>query len=113
MTERERLIELCKKANKEWLEKDYNGGTKKSISTYVADYLLSSGVIVPPCKVGDKVYVFANEIRQKEIQKIEIGKNGYMALVFGTTIYDNINQIGKTVFLTREEAEKALKEREK
>ena len=53
MTERERLIELiCNCPSKimganMFLEK---------ISDNLADYLLENGVIVPPCKVGDKVW---------------------------------------------------------
>ena len=47
MTQKEKLIELL---------------SGKSIDTpadveYVADYLIANGVIVPPCKVGDTVYV--------------------------------------------------------
>ena len=48
MTERERLIELLL----EWGNKENDGVRAKSI----ADYLLANGVIVPPCKVGDKIY---------------------------------------------------------
>lgn len=114
MTERERLLELLDKA---FISFDDNYLIPSIYISYppsdqITDYLLENGVIVPPCKVGDKVYVLTSKIKQKEIQSLEIGKDGYMALVFGTTIYANIDQIGKTVFLTREEAEKALKERE-
>ena len=49
---RDRLIELVKNAHDEqkYLTSD------KSINA-IADYLLEQGVIVPPCKVGDEVYV--------------------------------------------------------
>lgn len=48
--ERERLIELLNKV----------GGNVLEFPTYnfiesLADYLLAGGVIVPPCKVGDKL----------------------------------------------------------
>ena len=44
MTERERLVELLKNSH-------------LSInSNHLANYLLQSGVIVPPCKVGDTVF---------------------------------------------------------
>ena len=42
---RDRLIELLKQY-----------GIRVNVST-LADYLLANGVIVPPCKVGDWVYV--------------------------------------------------------
>ena len=46
MTDRDRLIELLNKAHTEGCFADDS----------VADYLLANDVIVPPCKVGDKVY---------------------------------------------------------
>ena len=44
---RDRLIELLA-----------NSGCSADLDTYqeIADYLLANGVIIPPCKVGDKVY---------------------------------------------------------
>ena len=45
---RDRLIELMQ----EWGNKN----TDSFPFEQVADYLLENGVIVPPCKVGDKVY---------------------------------------------------------
>lgn len=51
MTERERLIELL----------DQNCGySEEQKAETLADYLLANGVIVPPCKVGDKVYQYDN-----------------------------------------------------
>lgn len=93
----------------------YNSGFK---AERLADYLLSNGVIVPPCKVGDTVWFNTYEknatvcvgIKPHTVDCI------YVVLVCGekklipTNIYDW--EIGKTVFLTKEEAEKALKERE-
>ena len=65
----------------------------KSTITKIADYLLANGVIVPSCKVGDKLY--------KPWKDKKIG---------GTICYQvNIAEVGKTVFLTKEEAEQALK----
>ena len=83
----------------------------------VADYLLDNGVIVPPCKVGDTVYSIVEGISfvlVGEVYEYVVGREhfvfrstrkGYFTLDF-TEI-----DIGKTVFLTREEAEKALAER--
>lgn len=45
LTERERLIKLL----------NHEFGTE--VSEIVADYLLANGVTMPPCKVGDMVYL--------------------------------------------------------
>ena len=76
-----------------------------------ADYLLENGVIVPPCKVGDSIYRCGDPIKaiyEWEIEHIEISA---CEIVY---IDDSDNEftdedIGKTVFLTREEAEQAVK----
>ena len=114
---RDRLIEL------QCLAYDTFSGGKTSFE-HTADVLLANGVVVPPCKVGDTVYVI-NEREVEEtavfsmkIESVDSGwvvflkarvtdyaiksKDGY-ASVFKTFIF------GKTVFLTREEAERALK----
>ena len=68
------------------------------------------------CKVGDIVYCFApcfgtdHNPKLKVVEK-EIIELKTIATVFGLNF--NIDSIGKTIFLTREEAEKALdKQRE-
>ena len=66
-----------------------------------------------PCKVGDIVYCFEpcfdtdHRPRLKVVEK-EVVELKTIATVFGLNF--DINNIGKTVFLTREEAEKALKD---
>ena len=109
MTERERLIELLRTVDNMRL-------MRKGFSE-CADYLLANGVIVPPCKVGDILWipsVNSNKVYSKIIKEIlihekdgEIGK-----YVYASSAYFPFENIGKTVFLTKEEAEKALKERE-
>ena len=79
-------------------------------------------VVVLPCKVGDTVWVTSNPWTGKLLKKpLDAYVNGmkmyshglYVNLLFdtrkinGTRDYE-INHIGKTVFITREEAEKAL-----
>ena len=71
-------------------------------------------VIVQPCKVGDKLYrVFAGEIFEQEV-----GIMKYFAIQerWDIETYPFCpcveSSIGKTVFLSREEAEKALQEME-
>ena len=108
----------------------------------IADFLLANGVVCPPCKVGDKVYVITTKIpchsckncsdfchkycgikdRGKQVVKkakvysIELGEiNKIHTTIEKTKRTSEYNytrwfdDFGKTVFLTREEAEKALK----
>ena len=70
----------------------------------LADYLIANGVIVPPCKVGDSVY---------QTDGVRIYKGTIINVVYETYgIAFDERAIGKSIFLTREEAEKALMERE-
>jgi hypothetical protein len=86
--------------------------------------LPAKGAIVLPCKVGDTVYEI-QPIRQR-IQAYDVTTVKYNGHYYWFTwilkdrrgLYGNVEgftdmQIGKTVFLTKEEAEKALKERER
>ena len=92
---RERLIEI--------LSKPIYPKVGVDPAEVVADYLLDNGVIVPPCKVGDKVYqTDGTRIYESEVRKI-IYDTGHIA-------FDE-DAIGKSVFLSRDEAEKALAER--
>lgn len=71
-------------------------------------------VVILPCKIGDKLYrVFAGEIFEHRV-----GSMKYFAIqkqwdieTYPFCPYVE-SSIGKTIFLTREEAEKALKEME-
>lgn len=73
-----------------------------------------------PCKVGDTVYVptrnFVSELR---IIMVSVDMHGtYFRWMLNSGIYPNLdgfsrNKLGKTVFLTREEAEKKLEEMKK
>ena len=77
----------------------------------LADHLLANGVIVLPCKIGDTVY-------QTDGVILYSSKVNRILVLDGLTIYQTSaidfddRAIGKTVFLTREEAEKALAQRE-
>nr|DAL60386.1 MAG TPA_asm: hypothetical protein [Caudoviricetes sp.] len=73
-----------------------------------------------PCKVGDTVYVpTRNFISELRIIMISVDMHGiYFGWKLNSGIYPNldgfsINKLGKTVFLTREEAEKKLEEMKK
>ncbi len=88
----------------------------------VADYLIAHGVIVPPCKVGDEVWVYnqhTNQIYKNIVVCIKTrgtGKNKNTISLEYRNVHGETScrkftwsQIGKQVFLTREEAEKALR----
>lgn len=115
MTERERLIELLKVPIYPRIGADP--------AEVVADYLLDHGVIVPPCKVGDTVYKILDvewDVGEFVVYNAHYIYNDHKIIYDAEChSYEDINDvwfydddIGKTVFLTREEAEKALKARE-
>ena len=121
--DRERLIEIlklgscpspylcdenCKYAN---LERCYEERT--------ADLLLEHGVVLMPCKVGDRLYevtgrktvsVYKVKAIRVELFSLFIEWDIVEGFVWQSLSGINANDIGKTVFLTREEAERALKE---
>ena len=102
-TDRDRLIELIQNAV---------NGCARHWAEIIADYLLANGVIVPACKfentiyrVGSKGKIYGNwelmyiQVYPDEILYIDDSENCFAE-----------NEIGKTVFLTKEEAEEKLKE---
>ena len=136
MTDRERLILDITKSDKATNEKCKNCTDPNGSSTYcgkcaceqLADNLLADGWIRPPCKVGDKVYVpwiWDDEqgIASVEVQEFRVydNKNHWMFFIDMESDDEDYNQlfggwriekcIGKTVFLTKEEAEKELEKR--
>ena len=77
----------------------------------IADHLLANGVIVPPCKVGDKVYQ-TDGIRIYESEVTEIYQDRTATIIYNTNgIAFDERAIGTSVFLTKEEAEVNLRER--
>ena len=119
MTERERLIELIDDFVHnvdvtKWYSEEHDEG--------LADYLLANGVIVPPCKVGDTVYVVSRyytgtwEIYECKADDITIYEHHiFISLKSkrgGFNFAEEISLIGVSSFLTREEAEKALAEKQ-
>ena len=83
----------------------------------IADYLLSNGVIVPPCKVGTKVFLsrsLMNDVIEGEvtsIKKTEFSEGYTVVFLIDDNRYSDVpfSAYGKTVFLTKKEAEQALK----
>lgn len=89
----------------------------------LADHLIAEGVIVPPCKVGDKVYkITRNKVKECEVVFVGISADercshfnfveNYADGTFKQSYSMVFEVIGKTVFRTKEEAEEKLKERE-
>jgi hypothetical protein len=95
-----------------------------------ADYLIENGVIVPPCKVGQTVYVIepctcfngyrtfeeCHHRRTKATKWVDVvmvknrHHNRCMKLFERPYKPEYIFKVGKTVFLTKSESEQKLKE---
>ena len=116
MTDRERLIELI------WNSIANRLGTifRENVED-IADDLLANGVVLLPCKMGQKLYdvtEFFNGCLYPEMYEM-VSNEMYLERTDKDTIvftYDGMyikhEDIGKTVFLTKEEAEAKIKERE-
>lgn len=98
MTDREKLVELLDK-------KQYQGNAVETSVNYIqnselADYLLENGVIVPP----DELYTIVDKgTRWANVMSVTIEH---------LSLFEIKNPIKYGYYFTREEAEKALKERE-
>lgn len=108
---KDRLIELLGKADEatEILIGDFPSYEEelKAFYTGIANYLLDNGVIVLPCAVGDTVW----EVVSLPMLPEDGFKEEYM-IWERLFRYEDIEDIGKYVFLTKEEAEAKLKELE-
>ena len=103
---KDRLIELLKGAERKYLS---NGTYIPQMAEFFADYLIENGVIVLPINAGDTIYrpfgvkgveswiVETIVLHPEEIVFIDDSENSFKE-----------SDIGVSVFLTREDAEKAL-----
>ena len=67
-----------------------------------------------PCKTGDSVFIIVGkDISKQGIRKIEISDNGIIFKTNRQKRIFNVSEFEKSVFLTREEAEKKLEEMKK
>jgi hypothetical protein len=105
---RDRLIELLQN-----VPTDYAGN--RGIGT-VADHLIENGVIVLPCKVGDSVYLlqkyygtYCFNVVEDKVQMIGVTSRGIHIKARNHHDHNKMYMLGKTVFLTKEEAEQVLK----
>ena len=99
---------------KEVVEAAFDNDTsriERAHNLHVADK--EGRVIVLPCKVGDTVYfALLGRIIEKQVFSIVSFSNSTRIYCDGTSEYFRPEDIGKTFFLAREEAEKALAEME-
>lgn len=103
MTDREKLYKLLDEAINDEDTSYYN----------IVDYLLENGVIVPPCRVGQTVYtvgIFTGQIIQSKVLVIDYEENDVWLHLSNATYVSVNQQLGKSFFFTKEEAEKALQE---
>lgn len=110
--QRERLVELlekhCAVAECKAHSQDC---TAEDCASCLADHILADGWMRPPCKVGDKIYIVA-DVSKKIIECTIIGAwicGDNCTVISDCGIICNCS-FGKTVFLSREEAEAKLKE---
>ena len=130
MNQRDRLIELIEDYTENVTARELHS---QHFDEKFADHLLANGVIVPPCKVGDKIWV----IERKNGKPVDfyciVFLSSSKGFVIGTPQIDHMGidkmidyHIRETAneyetnlvvypeedcFVTREEAEKALKEK--
>ena len=104
---RDRLVEQIEYLRKVFMEDD----DYDDLSYFLADHLIANGVIVLPIKIGDTVwhkeekYILDSYKVNFITPNIEIG-----ASCISRDIIFTFDDIGKTVFLTKEQAEQKLKE---
>lgn len=126
MTDRDRLIELlnfvqCKAECCSALDGgrcgDLDNLDRCQIEA-IADHLLSNGVIVPPCKVGDTVYVVSQgqgfcmrwNVYEGKVVDIHLNRHNKLTIRVenGEKFFGYYEPC--LIFLTKEEAEEKLKE---
>jgi hypothetical protein len=111
---RDRLEQMVIDAEIKWQN------STRSFSSVCADHLIENGVIVPPCKVGQTVWLIKSlnwqrtewGIKEGKISMIQqkADKSWKFRVTENRSVQDyTVDSIGKTVFLTKEEAEQALK----
>lgn len=129
MTERERLYELIVDADNEFFRETPYGTAQERIEKTV-EHLLANGVLLLPCKVGDTVYAYSEDFFTILPYFVENVNVGYIDESRNYIVYEanchadetdelldeidfDFDDFGKTVFLTREEAEAELEKRRK
>lgn len=91
------------------------GFNDENVENLCPVFLAKSKYIELPCNIGDKVYHIIREIEitEESIYRVRIYEDKHIAFSAckkGGRIVFNEDEIGKTVFLTKSEAEQKLKE---
>ena len=103
MDVREKLVELIFDSLCRHIDKSCK------LAENIADDLISNGVIVPPCEAGDFVYDIADgEIYKTKVLSLVYFGSGKWACRT-VSCFPDIEEFGSRIFLTLEEAEKAIK----
>jgi hypothetical protein len=122
LEEPEKMCEYCCNFDREHIGMDGTALCKLTMTlAYAEDYggncmfynVPKEQIIVPPCKVGDMIYtvgVFTGQIIPSEVESIDVGGNDMFLHCANKTFVSVEYQLGKTVFLTKEDAEEKLKE---
>lgn len=110
---RDRLIELINNGSDKYPTLPTINGCKEEYNHFLADHLLANGVVVPPCKVGQTVYflggISGKSIKKATVEEIIINDCGVRDLLVTTENCVTFENSIETFFLTKEEAEAALK----
>ena len=123
---RDRLIELIKEAELAHLEDTIMRPHTVSSNEFLVDYLIENGVIVPPCKVGEVVWINTKfgTLKARVTEITQTIDNKFSVHIVYDLMYcykQHINtqgyvgyledkfEFGKTAYRTKEEAVQALK----
>lgn len=121
--QRERLVELIKNAKNDknlcWYDLYDLCSEDGCCAEYFADYLMSNNVMVLPMKLGQICYEplnYRNSIDECRVSSITQKADGSFKIrltnLRGKWVFEiTEDEIGKKVFLSMEEAENVLKER--
>ena len=110
---RDRLIELLRNSGASF---------ERALPEEIADHLIENGVIVPPCYIGQDIWHITKhydgriEIVKGRVSMLQqkTDKSWKIRITVKSSVWDfTPNEIGTRYFLIREEAERALKGREK
>jgi len=127
---KEKFVEAYKKANKDYYDYLESIDQKGLVDTegkasFIVDRLLEKGAFIPPCKVGDTVYILTTDsptgIEESRVKRmvLENLQDGVTVKVVVPCVYDDWGKsvwqfypedFGVKVFLSKEQAEQKQKE---
>lgn len=105
----EKVEYICE--GERWESEEYKGKAVDKLAEY-EDLEEQKRLLKLPCAVGDKVFIIVGKDISKQTVKKIIIREDSVIIEANKRIFNKIC-FGKTVFLTREEAESALKELER